>query len=357
MENSTTDTYEDFIGIRYKAIDFRRVYSMVALSVVSLLGTVGNGLVIWFVIFKMKKTVTSVWFLSLALADFTFSLVQPFYVTYIALNDHWPFGGFMCKLYFFLVPLNLCSSVLHLTVIGIDRCVCVVFPVWCRNHRTTRLAWMVTLGVWILATGSNVPFLIFTNPYSFYFGVCDGRKSHVLQKEKVLMRFILFFVVPLIIIVSCYTVIIRRMRRNRMGTSTKPFRMIASIIICFFICWFPFHVSYIFKVFYSHTLYVIMKIVLSVSVTLAYANSCVNPFLYVFFGRDFKERFWISIQSALRRAFTEEPNWSDPERPTAQGRAPANHDGGMPLAAQNLNLREAMVSIPSPTDIPLANVA
>ncbi|KAM9330157.1 chemerin-like receptor 1 [Gastrophryne carolinensis] len=331
MEKSTTD-YRD-------SYDIADVYLSVALSVVSLLGTVGNGLVIWFVIFKMKKTVTSVWFLSVALADFTFSLFQPLEVVHLALDYHWPFGGFMCYLQGFVSPLNMFSSILQLTVISIDRWACVVFPVWCQNHRTTRLAWMVTLGVWVLAAGCSVPYAInteirtFSNQYAF----CLDTLMYYIPEETVIMRFIIFFIVPLIIIVLCYTVIIVHMRRNRMVTSPKPFRMIAAIIICFFICWMPIHVCDFFYLFHSFSdyMHIVMFIVSRVCISLAYANSCVNPFLYIFFGRDFNERFWISIQSALRRAFTEDPDWRNPERPTAQHRASADHDGGMPLAAIN----------------------
>ncbi|KAM9330153.1 chemerin-like receptor 1 [Gastrophryne carolinensis] len=278
---------------------------MVALSVVSLLGTVGNGLVIWFVVFKMKKTVNSVWFLSLALADFTFSLLQPLEITRVAFSYLWPFGNFMCKLYFYVVPLNMFSSILHLTVISIDRCACVVFPVWSQNHRTARLAWMVTLGVWILAAGCSVPFFIFRETYHFDDGwVFCYEQELPIYWGTVIMQCILFFVIPFVIIVSCYTVIIVRMRRNRMVTSTKPFKMILAIITCFFICWLPYHVCYI--IWASFGAYDVTVYAWYISFSLAYANSCVNPFLYVFFGRDFKERFWSSVQSALRRAFAEE---------------------------------------------------
>ncbi|KAM9330155.1 chemerin-like receptor 1 [Gastrophryne carolinensis] len=342
MENSTNDYWDLFEY--YNHLENGRyiadVYLSVALSVVSLLGTVGNGLVIWFVVFKMKKTVTSVWFLSLALADFTFSLFQPLEVIDLGLH-HWPFGGFMCYLRGFVTPLNMFSSILQLTVISIDRWACVAFPFWCRTHRTTRLAWMVTLGVWVLAAGCSLPYFINTDIDTLNSGrvFCLGALMYYVSEETVILRFMLFFVVPLIIIVSCYTVIILRMRRSRVVTATKPFRMITAIIICFFTCWMPFHVCHILYEFHSFSGYgdAVIYIVSNICMSLAYANSCVNPFLYVFFGRDFKERFWSSIQSAFKRALTEEPDWRDPERPTAQGRASADHDGGIPLAVINVN--------------------
>ncbi|KAM9330151.1 chemerin-like receptor 1 [Gastrophryne carolinensis] len=311
---------------------------MVALSLVFLLGTVGNGLVIWFVIFKMKKTVTSVWCFSLALADFTFSLFQPFTVTYIALNRHWHFGSLMCKLNYFVVSLNMFSSILHLTVISIDRCLCVVFPAWCQKHRTPRLAWMVTLAVWILAAGCSVPYFILREAKAADDGRvhCSESFSAFMLYSSIIMRFIIFFVIPLIIIVSCYTVIIVCMRRDRMVTSTKTFKMIAAVIICFFICWGPFQVlDLTLEYIESNYPYRVLEICINIAFTLAAANSFLNPFLYVFFGRDFKKKFWSSIQSALRRAFTEDPNWTDTERQTTQRRDTDSHDW-MPLSSQNV---------------------
>ncbi|KAM9331083.1 formyl peptide receptor-related sequence 4-like [Gastrophryne carolinensis] len=320
------------------------VYLSVALSVVSLLGTVGNGLVIWFVVFKMKKTVSSIWFLSLALADFTFSLFLPLQVTNQALSNHWPFGDFMCKLDSFVSPLNVLSSVLQLTVISIDRCACVVFPVWCQNHRTTRLAWKITLLIWALAAFCSVSFFVLKRTITSADGqiICYETWIPSLNEQKVINGFIFFFVAPLIIIVSCYTVIIVRMRRYRMVTSTKPFRMIAAIIICFFICWLPYHVFSIMlmSAVYSNNTYLIDVFLIGsgIAVSLGFANSCINPFLYVFFGRDFKEKFCGSIQSALRRGLTEEPDWRYPQRNTDQGRDSVCHDIGIPMAAQNVEI-------------------
>ncbi|XP_073457327.1 formyl peptide receptor 2-like [Aquarana catesbeiana] len=311
MEINTTEetnANEDFMTIL-------NVSSMVVLSGIILLGITGNGLVIWFVVFRMKETVNSVWFLSLAFADFTFSLFLPLTVTYIALDFHWPFGTFMCKLHFFALYLNLSASVLQLTVISIDRCISVVFPVWCRNHRTVRLAVKVVLALWIVSLLLNVSYFTNTHIYDADDKFVYCFKDWLMHDVQIIIRFIVLFVIAFTIIIFCYTVMFLRIRRNRRATSTKPFKVIAAVIISFFICWFPHHVFSIMDSYGSYTwhynYWFVTEISRLVTSLLAYSNSCVNPLLYVFIGQDFKQKFWSSIKSAFERTFIEDTNLTD----------------------------------------------
>ncbi|XP_073457320.1 chemerin-like receptor 1 [Aquarana catesbeiana] len=315
METNTTEETHTDQKFYTTLIKILHVSYMVGLSGICLLGITGNGLVIWFVAFKMKKTVNSVWFLSLAFADFTFSLFLPLTVTYIALDDHWPFGTFMCKLGFFVLFLNMSASVLQLTVISIDRCISVVFPVWCRNHRTVRLAMKVVLALWIVS-------LLLSISYFLYSDTLDVRDTIVIcfvdwsmHNAHVIIGFIILFVIPFTIIIFCYTVIFLRIQRNRRVTSTKPYKVIAAVIISFFICWFPYHV---FSIMNSNgmldDLWLVVLIGSVISHSLAYSNSCVNPLLYVFIGQDFKQKFWSAIKSGFERAFTEDTNLRNPNR-------------------------------------------
>ncbi|XP_073457998.1 chemerin-like receptor 1 [Aquarana catesbeiana] len=318
METNTTEetnTNEDFYTTMPNIL---RVSYMVVLSVISLLGIAGNSLVIWFVAFKMKKTVNSVWFSSLAFADFTFCLLLPLLVSYVALGSHWPFGTFICKLGLFAAYLNMCASVLQLTVISIDRCISVVFPVWCQNHRTVRLAMKVALAVWIVSILLNIPYLINTHADDSDENVVTCYKEYSMQRAQVIIRFIVLFVIPFTIIIFCYTVIFLRIQRNRRLTSTKPFKVIAAVIISFFICWLPGHVFSLLRSYgsdtWNHNFRLVIYIGQLLSTLLAFSNSCVNPLLYVFIGKDLKEKFWIAIKSAFERAFTEDTNLTDPKR-------------------------------------------
>ncbi|XP_073457323.1 chemerin-like receptor 1 [Aquarana catesbeiana] len=315
METNTTEathTDQEFDMTLSKIL---HVLYMMGLSGICLLGITGNGLVIWFVAFKMKKTVNSVWFLSLAFADFTFSLLLPLTIIYFALDYHWPFGTFMCKLNDFALIINLSASVLQLTIISIDRCISVVFPVWCRNHCTVRLAVKVVLALWIVSLLLNVPYFIYSDTHDVSDTIVDCNLDWSMYVKQVIISFIFMFVIPFTIIIFCYTVIFLRIQRNRRVTSTKPYKVIAAVIISFFICWFPFHVFSIINSYGTlHDLRLLFLIGYFISHSLAFLNSCVNPLLYVFIGQNFKQKFWSAIKSGFERALTEDTNLTDPNR-------------------------------------------
>ncbi|XP_073457995.1 chemerin-like receptor 1 [Aquarana catesbeiana] len=295
-----------------------RVFSLVVYSLAFLLGTTGNGLVIYFTAFVMKRTVNVVWFLNLAIADFIFTFFLPLSITYASLDYNWPFGKFMCKLNSTILFINLYTSIFLLTVISIDRFISVVFPVWCQNHRTPKLASFVAVAVWILA-------FIFSLPYFIFRDINDAEKDHVVcynnfhedekvanerHKATVIARFIASFFIPFTIIISCYSVILLRIQRNHMTTSSKPFKVVLAVILSFFVCWFPYHVFSFLELSANYgkdeNLQFITFVGIPITSSLVFINSCINPILYVFMGRDFKQKFQSSLRLIFEKAFSEE---------------------------------------------------
>ncbi|XP_047215540.1 chemerin-like receptor 1 [Girardinichthys multiradiatus] len=306
------------------------IMSLIVYSLAFVLGVLGNGVVIWVTGFKMKKTVNTVWFLNLAMADFLFTAFLPLSVTYTAMDFHWPFGKFMCKLNTTISFLNMFASVYILVVISVDRCVSVVWPVWSQNHRNVRKASYVSLCVWALALILSAPYFVFRDTGPSYeneniincfnnFALSDDSENRSvaelqLFRHKVMSitRFLLGFVIPFSVIVSCYAVIIHHLRRNRTlaSQSSRPIKIIAAIIITFFLCWAPFHIlgliELVSHIINHETLIHIIMIGVPIATSLAFLNSCLNPLLYVFMGQDFKDKVRKSILKVLENAFQEE---------------------------------------------------
>ncbi|KAJ7329666.1 hypothetical protein JRQ81_015840 [Phrynocephalus forsythii] len=124
---------------------------MTIFSLIFLLGLPGNGLVIWVVTLKMKPSVNTTWFLHLAMADFVCCLSLPFTIVHLGFLDHWPYGWLCCKIIPSVILLNMFASVFLLTTISIDRCLVVMKPIWCQNHRTVRSISLICGGIWLLA--------------------------------------------------------------------------------------------------------------------------------------------------------------------------------------------------------------
>uniref|UniRef100_A0A8C9Z609 Formyl peptide receptor 1 n=1 Tax=Sander lucioperca TaxID=283035 RepID=A0A8C9Z609_SANLU len=215
-----------------------------------------------------------------------------------AMDFHRPFGKFMCKLHSAISFLNMFASVYILVVISVDRCVSVVCPIWAQNHRSVRKASFVSLGVWVLAL-----ILSCYNNFAFsddYETPSVNQLRQFRHQAMTITRFLLGFVVPFTVIVSCYAVIIHRLRRNRT----------LAIITTFFLCWAPYYGMTLIEIVNSNhaseTLIHVTTIGVPIATSLAFLNSCLNPLLYVFMGQDFKDKVHKSILNVLETAFQEE---------------------------------------------------
>ncbi|XP_003458463.2 C3a anaphylatoxin chemotactic receptor-like [Oreochromis niloticus] len=318
--NTTTAPVYQYAELRHSLNTMCAIF----LSLVSVLGVLGNGVVIWVAGFKMKKTVKAVWFLNLAVADFFFCALLPITVTSLLLS-HWSFGQVMCKLNTTLGFLNLSVSVSFLVVISVDRCVSVVWPVWAHNHRNVRKASYVSLCVWMVNLIFSIPWFFFMETKEMNdtkakticlhkFDLHDDFKPSSFIQLALVSRFLLGFAVPFSAIVSCYAVTIHRLRRSSTlaRKSSHTFKIITAIIIAFFLCWAPIHIMGLIELekhrsaATSGTLEHVLAIGIPITICLACLNSCLNPLLYVFMGQDFKNQVHKSIHNILETAFQEE---------------------------------------------------
>uniref|UniRef100_A0A8C8H582 G-protein coupled receptors family 1 profile domain-containing protein n=1 Tax=Oncorhynchus tshawytscha TaxID=74940 RepID=A0A8C8H582_ONCTS len=274
--------------------------------VILLLGFFGNGVVIWIAGLKLKKTVNTTWYLSLAISDFIFCACLPFNIIHMV-TKKWIFGLFMCKFTSFVMFLNMFSSIFLLVVISVDRYLLVVFPVWAQNQRTVRRASAVVVFAWAVSVALSIPSTV-VRQVSLDGITCFNQYPHLnIHITVAVSRFISGFVLPVLIIIFCYSVLILRLRTNRMTRSSKAFKVLTALIAMFFISWLPYHVFILLELKASdQTSLTVLHEGLSISATLASANSCLNPFLYAFMGKDFKQKFFNSFLSKIENAFDEE---------------------------------------------------
>ncbi|KAM9229229.1 C3a anaphylatoxin chemotactic receptor [Dugong dugon] len=142
------------------------ILSMVILGLTFLLGLPGNGLVLWVAGLKMQRTVNTVWFLHLTVADFLCCLSLPFSLAHLALQGHWPYGWLLCKLIPSIIILNMFASVFLLTAISLDRCLLVLKPIWCQNHRNVRTAFAICGCIWVVAFAMCIPVFLYREMFT-----------------------------------------------------------------------------------------------------------------------------------------------------------------------------------------------
>ncbi|XP_056138815.1 C5a anaphylatoxin chemotactic receptor 1 [Lampris incognitus] len=289
-----------------------QVVSLVCYGLVSLLGVPGNGLVIWVTGFSMPRSVTSMWFLNLAVADFLCCLSLPLLMVPLAHDNHWHFGPLACMLVKGLFYLVMYCSVLLLVVISLDRWLLVTIPVWCQNHRRPREAAWLCVGVWCLALLGSIPQFVYTKQikYGEKKVICTGR--YTLHSAWIIttFRFLAGFLLPFLTIVVCHLKVYVRATQGMQcrARSQRTLRVIVAVTLSFFFCWLPLHIlDFIVLVTslvspWMPTIYWVH----SLALCLAYFNSCLNPLLYVCLGQGFKDSMNRSLRSVLQ-FISEEP--------------------------------------------------
>ncbi|XP_069313021.1 LOW QUALITY PROTEIN: probable G-protein coupled receptor 32 [Eulemur rufifrons] len=301
-----------------------RQLTVAALAVCFVVGVLGNGLVLWMTLFRMARTVPTVWFFNLALADFSLSLSLPVAINHVASGKWLLKNALACKCYMAFLVLTFLTSIWLLVLISVDRCVSVLYPVWARNHRTAPRAVRLACGVWLLAAAMCAPHLIFRTTRTWkgcehcYFEFTLGSESAQnrsaglwgRQVAVIVPYFLLGFLVPLVIIGACAYLIRAKLRREGWVHARRPRRLLLVLVSAFFAFWFPFNMMLLVQMgrlmdpMEPH--FPRMLLLLWATFSLGCFNSSLNPFLYVFIGRDFQEKFFQSLPSVLARAFGEE---------------------------------------------------
>ncbi|XP_043086873.1 chemokine-like receptor 1 [Puntigrus tetrazona] len=312
MEDATHSEYEHAEYAEYSDLageehlhperyctDAACVTTVIFTVVTCVLGIAGNGAAIWMTGFKMKKSVNTTWFLSLALSGFIFCAALPSVIDY-RLKQSWNFGPFMCSLHSFVAYLSIYSSIFILVIISADHCLAVTFPVWAQNQRTVKKASAVVVLVWIASLSLSIPpaqFSITINIQSI--AICYIHYEH--HHTVVLMHFTFGFLIPLLIIFTCYFILIRKLRANQTFRFTKPYRVVALLITAFFICWLPFQIVSLLVLDRSNHSFSLFVALLVCNI-LASANSFLNPLIYVFMNNKKRCSFLAKTESAEESA-------------------------------------------------------
>ncbi|XP_071382939.1 type-2 angiotensin II receptor [Centroberyx affinis] len=322
-------------------------------SIICVLGTVGNALAVCVLAHGSgaRRTIANTFMLNLCVSDLLFLLTLPLWAVYYSLGYHWPFGRVACKICGGLLNLNLYASIFFITCMSMDRYLAIVHPLRSQSARHPKRARLTCVLVWVLACASTVPTLALRDTHHIeHLGVeaCVILYPHdkwflVLAWMKIILAFLL----PLVVISSCYCAIGRHLLAGtELGGICKPFEpsnlpslpgskslesqescskaerpptpcvnpsscggrplecrglervlwTVAAVVLAFFLCWFPFHCVTLLDVLRTQGwvsgCWVDWSItsLFPLTICLGFSNSAINPVLYCFMGNHFRGR-------------------------------------------------------------------
>ncbi|XP_050437099.1 octopamine receptor beta-3R-like isoform X1 [Adelges cooleyi] len=325
------------------------ILKTVAMCSIILCAVLGNALVVISVVRHRKlRILTNYYVVSLAFADFLVALCAMSFNASVEITGKWMFGYIMCDVWNSLDVYFSTASILHLCCISVDRYYAIVSPLQYPITMTQRTVLFTLLNVWTLpALISFLPIFFgwyttaehqafrYQNPMSCifvvnkYYAIISSSVSfwipgivmivmyYKIYKEAVRQRQALSRTSSNIILNSIHQHRIQhyshRLRPPDSGnisnggalttkttttswrTEHKAARTLGIIMGVFLLCWLPFFLWYVISTLCGEPC-TFPETLVTVLFWIGYFNSSLNPLIYAYFNRDFREAFKNTLQ-------------------------------------------------------------
>ncbi|XP_066517417.1 P2Y purinoceptor 8-like [Hoplias malabaricus] len=252
---------------------------------------------------RNQATPTVIYSINLCIADLLFSATLPLQVDYHLRGNNWIFGKVTCGISTVTFYCNMYCSIFTACAIALERYCGVVIPLRTRHLRSSHKAILNCLLMWVL-------FLVFQMPYVLHdltlsvqelnITTCfDVLPKEVFNGRKGLLYFIsiylLFFVLPMVILVACYCFVARALRQaldagvKRSHKRTQALVILAAV--CFITCYLPNMIVQLIHMFYrmqGKSIYATYKLTLGLNSL----NCCFDPFVYYLASTELRQALW-----------------------------------------------------------------
>ncbi|XP_022613999.1 chemokine XC receptor 1-like [Seriola dumerili] len=284
MNNTGMSNSADVVYFCDEIFDFATI-SGAFFILVFIFSIAGNGVLLCVLVaYENLKNVTNIFVLNLACSDLVFTFTLPFWATYFL--HHWVFGDLCCKFMIAAYFVGLYSSVILLTAMTVDRFITVVLQNWpCNSAKRQRWAKGVCAAAWIISIAASLSDAVNVKAETDWdnFTTCEHPSHYDANVGHYLQVSLLFFA-PLLIIVFCYTAILKTVLKSSNRKRHRTVVVVLCIVAAFFICWGPYNVVLFIKSLYEPKgcdAIERLSIVDHICQILAYCHCCMNPLLYM----------------------------------------------------------------------------
>ncbi|XP_043934464.1 atypical chemokine receptor 2 [Protopterus annectens] len=288
--------------------DFGKVFFPILYTLLCIAGLIGNAFLACIAVKYIKRRRTTyIYLLNLAISDLLFVMTLPFWATYAA--SEWIFGSILCKVVSFIYSVNFYSGIFFMVCMSLDMYLQVVHAFSSKNFRTVTKSTIISSVVWLFAIMASIPDVLFTQLQTEdernHCGHSYGNLSFV---AKMVIQFelnIIGFFIPFLFILFFYTYIYCRIYKSNCLSNHKALKLVLPLVAVFFTLWFPYNLVLLLHslqelhVFSDCEMSKRLDYALQVTECLAFVHCCLNPFLFAFV----KKRFRQYLKDALIRIF------------------------------------------------------
>ncbi|NXI65395.1 GALR1 protein, partial [Anseranas semipalmata] len=286
-------------------IGIENFITLIAFSLIFVLGVLGNSLVIT-VLARSKpgkrRSTTNIFILNLSIADLAYLLFCiPFQSTVYVLPA-WVLGAFICKFTHYFFTVSMLVSIFTLSAMSVDRYVAIVHS---RRSSTLRVSRNALLGIgliWALSFAMASP----VAHHQGLFHPGDSNQTFCWEQWRnprhkqvyVVCTFIFGYLLPLLLISFCYAKVLnhlhkklRNMSKKSEASKKKTAQTVLVVVVVFGISWLPHHVIHLWVEFGAFPLTQASFLFRVAAHCLAYSNSSVNPIIYAFLSENFRKAY------------------------------------------------------------------
>lgn len=283
-------------------------------SLVFIFGFVGNMLVIIILIScKKLKSMTDIYLFNLAISDLLFLLTLPFWAHYAA--NEWVFGNIMCKLFTGIYHIGYFGGIFFIILLTIDRYLAIVHAVFAIKARTVNFGVITSVVTWVVAVFVSLPEIIFMRSQkegSHY--TCSPHFPRIQYRFwkhfQTLKMVILSLILPLLVMVICYSGILNTLFRCRNEKKRhRAVRLIFAIMIVYFLFWTPYNIVLLLTTFQEYfglnncSSSNRLDQAMQVTETLGMTHCCLNPVIYAFVGEKFRNYLSVFFRKHIVKRF------------------------------------------------------
>ncbi|CBY08866.1 unnamed protein product [Oikopleura dioica] len=271
----------------------------------------------------------------LAITDLIFVCTLPFFAVDYFYRHVWIFGTYWCKVCRYVSKVNMYSSIFFLTALSVDRMIAVTRPTSHLWIRKAKGIFATSIAIWCSSLAMAIPEAIYsTDTWSSVNHTICGMsfpknsssqasvtRWYNLMGMYELTKCIFGFFGPICIILYSYAAILYTVQWKLIGSKdgkSRATKLAFLIVLTFIICWLPFQAlslqsalgGFLDVMEMSDAAHAFFRKAMPYAIFLAYSNSALNPILYAFTLRPFRDgfsagkSFWLRQKSEKQKLLT-----------------------------------------------------
>ena len=248
---------------------------------------------------------------NMAVADLLMTIDIPYILKWFYVGGQWfgtLMGNILCSFLHSAQAGSLAASTFSLVAISLDRSFAILFPM--KTIMTRNVVRFTIVMIWLCTLALTIPAMIASKNIEKN-GIYLCKDSHGWEMAKmsettyVTMLLLFGYTIPLVIITVSYCLAGLRLwsrklpghrnmvsNKKAQSTSRRATAMLITVVIVFALSWLPWQVIEVIRNYNKKLAKAMPKEIRMVMPWLGYANSAINPILYVIFSENFRQEFY-----------------------------------------------------------------